>query len=70
MGLFDMISDSLDPKFQLTELSKPTTIARNVTGDLIGRLPTKSRDYTQLGRSTMGLLGKSTRIPSVIRNII
>ena len=70
MGLFDMISDSLDPKFQLTGLSKPTTIARNVTGDLIGRLPTKSRDYTQLGRSTMGLLGKSTRIPSVIRNII
>ena len=70
MGLLDMISDSLDPKFQLTELSKPTTIARNVAGDLINRLPSKSRDYTQLGRSTMGLLGKSTRIPSVIRNII
>ena len=65
-----MISDSLDPKFQLTELSKPSTIARNVAGDLIGRLPTKSRDYTQLGRGVMGLLGKPTRIPTVIRNII
>jgi hypothetical protein len=70
MGLLDMISDSLDPKFQLTELTKPSTIARNVAGDLIGRLPTKSRDYVQLGRTTMGLLGKSTRVPTVIRNII
>lgn len=70
MGLLDFVNSAIDPKFQITQLSKPTTLVRGTVGGLVDQLPTKSRDYIKLGRSVGGLLGKSTRVPTVIKNIL
>ena len=51
MGLLDFVSSAIDPKFQITELSKPTTLARGAVGGLIDQLPTKSRDNIKLARA-------------------
>jgi len=75
MGLLDFVSSAIDPKFQITQLSKPTTLARGAVGGLIDQLPTKSRDNIKLARAGLqagggGLIGKFTRVPTVIKNIL
>ena len=74
MGLLDFVSSAIDPKFQITQLSKPTTLARGALGGLIDQIPTKSRDNIKLARAGLqaggGLIGKFTRVPTVIKNIL
>ena len=74
MGLLDFVSSAIDPKFQLTQFSKPSTYIRGTVGGVIDQLPTKSRDNIKIARAGLqaggGLIGKFSRVPTVIKNIL